>query len=163
MARRVFFSFHYGADVWRASQIRNSWLTKPDREAAGFWDAAAWEQVKRQGKEAIEWWIDRELQNTSVTAVLIGTETAYREYVQYEIKQSYSRGNGMLGVYIDLCRDKTGLTCVRGANPFSQFYIDTQQGHTYLSDLYPTYDWVNHVGYNNFAAWVETAARVAGR
>ncbi len=40
MARRVFFSFHYERDVWRAGQVRNSWVTK-DREEAGFWDAAA--------------------------------------------------------------------------------------------------------------------------
>jgi len=42
MARRVFFSFHYEKDIWRASQVRNSWVMKPDREAAGFWDAASW-------------------------------------------------------------------------------------------------------------------------
>jgi len=38
MARRVFFSFHYERDNWRAGQARNSWVTK-DRESAGFWDA----------------------------------------------------------------------------------------------------------------------------
>ena len=42
MARRVFFSFHYEKDIWRASQVRNSWVTKPDRESAGFWD---WEKI----------------------------------------------------------------------------------------------------------------------
>jgi len=34
MARKVFFSFHYERDIWRASIVRNSWVTKPDREAA---------------------------------------------------------------------------------------------------------------------------------
>lgn len=163
MPRRVFFSFHYEADVWRASQIRNSWLTKPDRQAAGFWDAAAWEQVKRQGTGAVERWIDRELQNTSVTAVLIGSQTADREYVQYEIKQSYLRGNGMLGIYIDLCKDRNGLTCSRGMNPFSLLYVNTPQGLTYLSSRYSTYDWIFNSGYNNFPAWVEAAARGVGR
>ena len=41
MARRVFFSFHYERDIWRANVVRNSWLTK-DREAAGFFDASLW-------------------------------------------------------------------------------------------------------------------------
>ena len=54
MARRVFFSFDYERDVWRVGQIRNSWVTKPDREAAGFWDAAAWEEVKKKGEDAIK-------------------------------------------------------------------------------------------------------------
>jgi hypothetical protein len=88
MATRVFFSFHYERDIWRASQIRNSWVTKPDREAAGFWDAAAWEEVKKKGEEAIKRWIDKQLGGTSVTVVFIGAETSERKYVQYEINQS---------------------------------------------------------------------------
>ena len=48
-----------------------------DRLSAGFWDSASWDSVKRQGQEAIEKWIDRQLENTSVTVVLIVTETSY--------------------------------------------------------------------------------------
>src|ERR1700704_1036722 len=99
MARRVFFSFHYERDVWRASQIRNCWVTK-DRESAGFWDAAAWEEVKKKTDGDIEKWINMQLTGTSVTVVLIGAETSTRKYVGYEIVQSHRRGNGMLGVYI---------------------------------------------------------------
>ncbi len=98
MARRVFFSFYYERDVWRAGQVRNSWVTK-DRESAGFWDAAAWEEVQRKGPGAVEKWIDDQLTGTSVTVVLIGAETSTRPYVGYEIKQSYTKGNGMLGIY----------------------------------------------------------------
>ena len=29
MARRVFFSFHHARDVWRAGQVRNSWVKSP--------------------------------------------------------------------------------------------------------------------------------------
>ena len=48
MARRVFFSFHYERDHWRANVVRNSWVTK-DRESAGFFDAGelAWIVVQR--------------------------------------------------------------------------------------------------------------------
>ena len=72
MARKVFFSFHYERDVWRAGQIRNSWVTKPNRETAGFWDSASWEEVKKKGEDAIHRWIDNQLNGTSVTVVLIG-------------------------------------------------------------------------------------------
>lgn len=85
MARRAFFSFHFERDVWRAGQVRNSWVTQ-DREDAGFWDAAAWESVKRKGDAAVHAWIDGQLKGTSVTVVLIGTETAQRKYVSYEIE-----------------------------------------------------------------------------
>src|SRR5215470_5357994 len=98
MARRVFFSFHYENDVWRAGQVRNSWVTK-DRQTAGFWDAASWEEVKRKGKPAVEKWIDDQLTGTSVTVILIGAETSEREYVGYEIKKSHDKGNGLVGIY----------------------------------------------------------------
>ena len=39
-------------------------------------DAAEWESIKRKGDAAIQNWIGEQLQNTSVTVILIGTETA---------------------------------------------------------------------------------------
>ncbi|MGQ9712952.1 MAG: TIR domain-containing protein [Desulfotomaculales bacterium] len=163
MARRVFFSFHYERDAWRAAQVRNSWVTKPDREAAGFWDAAAWEEVKKKGEEAIKRWIDRQLEGTSVTAVLIGAETSERKYVQYEIRRSYERGNGLLGVYIHNLKDKDGKTDSKGKNPFDYFYIDHNSRKVYFSAIYPTYDWVDDNGYESFGDWVEKAAKKAGK
>ena len=46
--RRVFFSFHYEKDGWRASQVRNSSITKPDLGTAGYIDASDWEEVKKE-------------------------------------------------------------------------------------------------------------------
>lgn len=147
MARRVFFSFDYDRDVWRASQVRNSWVTQKDREAAGFWDAASWEEVKKKGGAAILRWIDRQLEGTSVTVVLIGAQTSNSEYVRYEILQSWDRGNGLIGVYVNNLEDSHGRTDLKGADPF------TALGFTGIR----TYDWVNNDGYNNFADWVEAA------
>ncbi|WP_198399996.1 TIR domain-containing protein [Bradyrhizobium yuanmingense] len=92
MARYTFFSFHYERDVWRAGQVRNSWVTK-ERAAAGFLDSAKWEEVKKKGEDAIHNWIDQQLLGTSVTVVLVGTETSMRKYVDYEITESHKRGN----------------------------------------------------------------------
>jgi hypothetical protein len=163
MARRVFFSFHYERDIWRASQVRNSWVTKADREAAGFWDAASWEEVKKKGEEAIKRWIDKQLDGTSVTVVLIGAETSDRKYVQYEIIQSYKKGNGLLGVYIHNLKDKNGQTDRKGSNPFDYIYIDQNGKKVYFSQMYPTYDWINDDGYSNLGDWIEKAAIKAER
>ena len=164
MARRVFFSFHYERDIWRASQIRNSWVTKPDRESAGFWDAASWEEVRKKGKEAIERWIDNQLKGTSVTVVLIGAETSTREYVGYETKRSYEIGNGMLGIYIHNLKDVNGRTDAKGTNPLDNWQVTRDDGRQLLlSSIYPTYDWVRDDGYENLGAWVEQAAKAAGR
>lgn len=147
MARRVFFSFHYERDVWRASQVRNSWVTKPNRETAGFWDAASWEAVKKKGEDAIKRWIRDQLAGTSVTVVLIGAETSERKYVRYEIEQSWERDNGLIGVYIHNINDIERHRDVAGANPFMAM------GYNGIV----IYDWVDDDGYENLGDWVEAA------
>ena len=160
--RRVFFSFHFERDVWRAGQIRNSWVTK-DRESAGFWDAAAWEEVKKKTDAEIEKWIGTQLNGTSVTVVLIGAETSKRIYVGYEIKESYNRGNGMLGIYIHNMKDSNGKTDIAGANPLDTWYVEKDGIRTYFSSMYSTYDWVLNDGYRNLGKWIEDAASKAGK
>jgi len=147
MARRVFFSFHYERDIWRASQVRNSWLTKPDRESAGFWDSASWEEVKKKGDDAIERWVRGQIKGTTVTAVLIGAQTASRSYVQYELEHSLEVGNGLFGIYIHNLKDSSQSTDMRGVNPFVKLGIKNVA----------TYDWINDDGYDNLAQWVDDA------
>ncbi|TSC93727.1 MAG: hypothetical protein CEN87_778 [Parcubacteria group bacterium Licking1014_1] len=163
MARKVFFSFHYERDVWRAGQIRNSWVTKPDRETAGFWDSASWEEVKKKGEDAIHRWIDNQLNGTSVTVVLIGAETNDRPYVDYEIQQSSKIGNGLLAIYINNMKNQFGMTDTKGKNPFDFWHKNRNGQQVYFNQIYSTYDWVLDRGYDNLGEWVEKAAKDAGR
>lgn len=164
MARRVFFSFHYARDIFRVSQVRNSGITKGTYDQAGFIDHADWETLERSGEDSIKRWINGQLKGASVTVVLIGAETFDRPWVNYEIKQSYADGKGMLGIYIHQLKDpRTGLTDRKGRNPFENIYITNSNPRRHLSELYPTYDWVADNGYANFAIWVEAAARKAGK
>lgn len=145
--RRVFFSFHYEQDVWRATNVRNS--TKVDAAAAAGWsDASLWEEAKRKGRREIERLIDAGLRGTSVTAVLIGAETAGRPWVTYEIEKSIEKGNGLLGVRIHQVKDQAGQRGQRGATPAAL----TDGG-------FHVYDWDR----NNFGRWVEWAAVAAGK
>jgi hypothetical protein len=162
MARRAFFSFHYERDCRRAGQVRNSWVTK-DRESAGFWDAAAWEEVKKKTDAEIEKWIGEQLVGTSVTVVLIGAETSTRQYVGYEINLSHDRGNGILAIYIHSMKDVNRNTDTKGANPLANWYVERNGKRIHLSDLYPTYDWVNDNGYEHLGDWIEAAAKKAGK
>lgn len=148
MSRRVFFSFHYERDIWRANVVRNSWVTQ-DRISSGFFDASLWEEAKAKSDAAIKALIDEGLKNTSVTTVLIGKETAGRSYVKYEIEQSIARGNGLLGVRIEKIKNEDGETDDAGTNP--------------LRSSYPVYLWNKDDGYENFGDWVEKAAAAAGK
>ena len=114
--RRTFFSFHYKRDVWRASNIRN--CGKIDAQAAAGWtDASLWEATKALGDTAVKRAIEKGLQNTSVTVVLIGAETSMRHWVDYEIRRSYERGNGVIGVRIHKVLDQHRRADARGSTP----------------------------------------------
>jgi hypothetical protein len=133
MAKRVFFSFHYQDVIdFRANVVRNHWMTKPDREAAGFFDASVWEGARRQGEDALKRLINGALENTSNTCVLIGTLTAARPWVRYELLKSFRRGNHLFGVHINGIKAKDGTTKTLGPNPFEfvgvSYSADGQRG-----------------------------------
>jgi len=163
MARRAFFSFHYENDVWRANVVRNSWVTKDSKEAAGFIDAADFEEIRKGGDSAIKNWIDGQLYNTSVTVVLIGSDTSNRSYVQYEVQRSYERGNGMLGIHIHGIKDQSGNTSEKGDHYFGEIGKDSGGNAIYFGSKYKIYDWVTDGGYTNMGSWIEAAAKAAGK
>ena len=147
MARRVFFSFEYEHDVTRAMVVRNSWVTQ-GKEAAGFVDAADFEEVEKGGDAAIKKWIREQLEGTSVTVVLVGSHTCDSKYVQYEIDQSEKRGNGLLGIDVSKIKDFDGNTTERCGQ---------------IPNGYSFYFWNRDKGYENMGDWIEKAAKNAGR
>lgn len=156
MARKTFFSFQYKKDNWRASIVRNSWVTQ---DSAGFFDSADWEEVKKKDDKSIEKWIDNQLSGTSVTVVLIGENTYGRKWINYEITSSWAKGNGLLGIYVHNVKDKNGNTSTKGLNPFTQWKFTRSEKEVTI----PVYDWVSDDGYNNLSDWIEKAAKVSGR
>lgn len=163
MARRVFFSFHYDEDINRSMIVRNSWVTQ-GKEAAGFIDKAEFEKIKRNGENAVCKWIDKQLEGTSITIVLIGKETLNRTFVQYEIRKSIERGNAIIGIHIHNLRDMiTQRTTVKG-NPHTiiGYYNDgTPAYFDYICD--DLYDYLEDNGYYNLGSWIEKAALKKGK
>ena len=160
--RRVFFSFDWD-DVWRVNQVRNSWVTKGNYTSAGFVDSVDIEKVKKATEQAIKNWINKQLEGTSVTCVLIGRQTANSKWVKYEIQESIEKENGLIGVYIHNVRDMHGHTSIEGKNPFACPPFNFQPT---LKMIYPCcyyYDWVNDNGYQYLGNWIEEAARQANR
>lgn len=129
MAKRVFFSFHYQDVIdFRANVVRNHWMTKPDREAAGYFDASVWETAKKQGEIALKRLINGALDNTSNSCILVGSETYMRPWVRYEIMKSFRRGNHLFAVHVNSVKGKNGSAKPLGPNPFE--YL----GVTYSDD-----------------------------
>ena len=138
--------------------VRNRWVTQGGQIVSGVIDHADFEQVKRQGDAAIRRWIDKQLEGTSVTVVLIGADTLNRPYVQYEICESLMRGNAVIGVDIHRIKDfygRTSMVC-NHHTAIGQF----ENGRpAYFDDVASgIYDYVYDDGYNNLGRWVEKAA-----
>jgi hypothetical protein len=116
--------------------------------AAGFQDASLWEEAKRKGDVTIKALIDKALENTSVTVVFVGSQTAGRKYINYEIDRSIARGNGIVAVQIHHLKDKNGLVDPAGAIPAK-----------ITTGGYKAYKYMDH---ESLARWIEAAAKDAG-
>jgi len=164
MARRVFFSFHYENDINRAMTVRNSWVTH-GVEKAGFVDKAEFENIQRQGQKAIENWIDNQLNGTSVTVVLIGSDTLNRDFVQYEIRKSIEKGNGIIGVKIHNIKDmQTQLTSqLCNLHTIVGVWSESKKNIYFDEIADGIYDYASQDGYNKLGDWVEAAAKSKGK
>ena len=117
MARRVFYSFHYEPDNWRAAQVRNIGAIEGNAPATDN----DWETVKRGGDAAIERWIAGQMEGRTCAVVLVGANTANRKWINYEIKKSWEDGKGLVGIRIHGLEDAGGHTSSMGSNPFARF------------------------------------------
>ncbi len=157
--RQVFYSFHYDNDVRRVQQIRN--IGSLDGNAPV--SPNEWEQLKRTGDSAIEKWIDENMRYRSCVIVLIGTDTASRRWVRYEIQKAWMDGKGLLGIYIHNINDPVYGKCRKGNNPFANFSL----GNRNMAEIVPCYDPNSWDAYNDIRnhidSWIENAISVRNR
>lgn len=131
--RQVFFSFEYNKDNWRASQVRNMGKVSDD---STFSDND-WEEVKSKNDSDIKKWIDSQLEKRSCVVVLIGSTTANRKWINYEIEQAYKNNKGLVGIYIHNLKDSSSKQTTKGDNPFN--YVRDYRGNL-LSTHVKTFD-----------------------
>lgn len=161
MARRVFYSFHYKPDNWRASQVRNMGVIEGNAPVSDN----DWETITRGGDKAIQNWIDGQIQGKSCTIVLIGANTAGRKWIKYEIEKSWNDGKGLLGINIHNLQDRDGKQSTKGNNPFDDFTINRDRAK--LSSIVKAYDPPYSISTDvysyikrNVGAWVEEAISI---
>jgi len=161
MARRVFYSFHYRPDNWRASQVRNMGVIEGNRPVSDN----DWETITQGGDEQIRKWISEQLQGKSCVVVLIGSKTAGRKWITYEIVKGWNDGKGVVGIYIHNLKDSNGNQSPKGANPFATIkYGDSGRMLSSVVKAYdPPYSTSSYVYDHikeNLAAWVDEAIAI---
>ncbi|MGX2968075.1 TIR domain-containing protein [Ursidibacter sp. B-7004-1] len=131
MTRKVFYSFHFDNDAWRAGQVRNIGVVDGSEPVKGN----RWEDVKAKNDKDIKNWIDENLKDKSCLVVLIGEETASRKWVKYEIQRAWELGKAVCGIYIHKLKNADGKQSDEGNNPFDGFTL----GDKKLSDIVPVF------------------------
>jgi len=159
MPRRAFYSFHYKEDNWRAAQVRNMGVIEGNRPVSDN----EWEKIKRGGDKAIKRWIDDQMKGKSVVIVLIGSRTAGRKWIKYEIQRGWQLKKGVLGIYIHNLKDKNGNQSLKGRNPFDDFTLNGVKLSKIVKAYDPpyrestkVYDYIKR----NLANWVDEAIKI---
>lgn len=101
MAHTVFVSYHHANDQSRANHLRETYgsdNTLIDRSLKDEYDSASDDEILALIRK-------NHLKNSTVTIVLIGSETANRKWVDWEIYSSLRpygdrTRNGLLGIYL---------------------------------------------------------------
>jgi hypothetical protein len=95
MGRRIFISFHHD-DIMQAKGFNLlRWNPNVPVEFVG---RHLLSPVDSENEQYIHTKIREQLNGTSVTVVLIGEKTADSDWVDYEIRASLKRDNGVLGI-----------------------------------------------------------------
>ena len=133
MAPRVFYSFHYNPDNWRASTVRSIGAIEGNRPATDN----DWESITSAGEDAIKRWITGQMSGRSCTVVLVGTNTANRRWINYEIVKSWNDGMGIVGICIHGLKNSRSEVSTMGLNPFD--FIPLGRSNQKLSTIVKCY------------------------
>src|SRR5664279_3103397 len=119
MAKSIFASFYYDLDSHRVQQVLNMGAIEGDSKVT----AQEWESVKRKTDAAIEKWIHDQMLRKSAVVVLVGSQTASRKWVRYEISEAWDGRRPLVGIRIHGLKNFQQQTDSVGANPFASIKL----------------------------------------
>jgi len=163
MVGRVFFSFYYKADNWRASQVRDMGVIDGNQPCSDN----DWEKVTQGGDDKIKKWIAEQMHRKSCVVVLIGANTAGRKWIDHEIAKAWADGKGVVGVYVHNLKDRSEKQSTKGSNPFAS--IKYGNSGKMLSSIVKAYDppyststnVYDHIKWH-LENWIEEAISIRG-
>ncbi len=101
----------------------------------------------------------------SCTIVLVGTNTAGRKWINYEIEKSWNDNKGIVGINIHHLKDAGGYQSYQGGNPFNLY-----ANGTYLSNAVKLYnppysdskDVYKYIS-DNITGWLDEAIKIRAK
>ncbi len=149
MARKCFYSFHFRPDNWRAATVRGIGVIEGNEPAKDN----EWESITSgaDSERKIQAWIAEQIKGKTCAVVLVGSQTANRKWINYEISKAWNDGLGVVAINVHGLKDKDGTTTALGANPLD-FVTFTQSGKALSTvakcynpagaDSKERYDWI---------------------
>lgn len=150
----VFYSFHYDRDAFRVQQI----LNMGQFDGQTILNAQDWESVKAKGDKAVKDWIEEQMKYKEAVVVLVGSETAQRTWVRYEITKAWNDKRPLVGIRIHGLKDPKTGTDSSGPNPFAEIKFENGSGSLadYITLHTPTGDHYQSIK-DNLKSWISTA------
>ena len=159
MARKVFYSFHYKPDVTRVARVRNIGALEDNPPASDN----DWETITKGGASAIKRWINDQMRGRSCVLVLVGSKTAGRKWIKYEIERAWKESKGLAGIHIHGLKNLEGKISSKGRNPFEDFTLGSKKLSSVVKCYNPSgtnsqdrYNWIR----NNLEKIVENAIKI---
>jgi hypothetical protein len=124
-----------------------------------------WESITSGGEAKIKKWIAEQMSGKSCVVVLIGSGTAGRKWINYEIIEAWNAKKGVLGVYVHGLKNLSGEQSTKGSSPFASLAV----GDAKMSSIVKAYDppyttstsVYSHIK-DNLEDWVEAATSIRG-
>ena len=163
MAPSVFYSFHWDQDKHRVAQVRNMGVVTGSPIATDN----DWEQIKRGGDRAIQRWIDGQMEGTMCCVVLVGTATANRPWVNYELAEAWRQKKGVVAVRINRLKSLDGQQSAPGANPLDFVKGPRSLPLSMVARIYEPPSWDSKEAYayihDHLGKWIEEAIQIRVR
>lgn len=126
----------------------------------GLVEGNEWQSIAEGDDAAIERWINRQMKRASCVIVLIGSETAHRRWVSYEIKKAWADRKGVLGIYVHNLVGTRHKQAPMGEDPFEGIVINGRHVSEVIKVYNPPFTESTKV-YNyireNLDSWIEHA------
>ncbi len=127
MDKKIFISYHYQNEYKTVKDII------AELKKISAYEIVNIEDEKLKNKNEITAWIDNKLSNADLTILIIGEETASREYVRYEIEKSIRDKKALLGIAL-----KNNIK-----NPLDDIKIKNSKA----SDIFKTYSYNSQINW----------------
>jgi MTH538 TIR-like domain (DUF1863) len=182
LSSRVFFSFYYKPDHKRVDRIRTMrrrgdsaksfeakrWQFGFGRDREERWadrgsktvTDSEWLDVTLGGTRAIKLWIREQMRRKGCLIILIGSKTANRPWINYEIREGWNDLMGVVGVHVHNLKDNHGRQSPKGENPFNYLVVGGRPMSQIVKAYNPPYNDSNDV-FNyieqHLSSWVAQA------